>query len=62
MSEQHYLFAPHWAVGALDKLREELPTLPEPQAHRDAERVHLLTVQTALSLDSIVLPRPGGAP
>ena len=62
MAEQHHLFAPRWAVGALERLRERLPTLPAPMPHDDAERVHLLTVQTALDLDSIVLPRQRGGP
>ncbi len=60
--EQHYLFAPAWAGSTLARLRERLPTLPEPQTHDDPDRVHLLTVQTALGHEHIALPAPGSTP
>ncbi len=58
-AEKRYLFAPPWAEKALAALRDELPTLPEPQIHADPDRVHLVTLQTALTRESIALP--GGA-
>lgn len=51
-----YLFAPKWAHPPLATLRETHPTLPEVQEHHDFDRVHIVTVQTALSRQSIVLP------
>ena len=55
-----YVFAPSWARDGLDALRQELRTLPEIQVHEDGDRVHLVTLQTALTEGAIVLPDRGG--
>ena len=57
-AERRYLFAPAWAEPPLIALRESLPTLPEPQIHDDADRVHVVSLQTALTRDSIRWPTP----
>ncbi|MBW2522966.1 MAG: hypothetical protein JRI23_02260 [Deltaproteobacteria bacterium] len=59
MAERRYLFAPAWATASLEGLREELATLPAVETHADEDRIHLLTVQTALSSKSIALPSRG---
>jgi hypothetical protein len=54
--EQRYLFGPAWAREPLAALRERMRSLPELREHGDGDRVHLMTLQTALSRDAIVLP------
>lgn len=54
-AERSYLFAPEWAMGPLAAARDELRSLPEPLPHADADRVHLVTVRTALTRSSIVV-------
>jgi hypothetical protein len=56
-AEQRYLFAPAWAEAPLRELRQSLATLPEPLIHDDPDRVHLVSLQTALTRDSITLPQ-----
>jgi hypothetical protein len=53
--EQRYLFGPAWAHAPLEELRQRLRTLPEMREHGDGDRVHLMTLQTALSREAIVL-------
>lgn len=55
--EQRHLFAPDWALEPLEALRERLRTLPQVRAHDDPDRVHLVSLQTALSRQAIRLPR-----
>jgi hypothetical protein len=57
--EQRHLFAPDWALPSLETLRERLRTLPEVKAHGDPDRVHLVSLQTALPRKAIRLPRGG---
>jgi hypothetical protein len=54
--EQRYLFGPSWARAPLAGLRERLRSLPELREHADGDRVHLMTLQTALAREAIVLP------
>jgi hypothetical protein len=55
-AEQRYLFAPAWAEAPLAALRERLTTLAEPLIHDDPDRIHIVSLQTALTRASITLP------
>jgi hypothetical protein len=54
-AERSYLFAPDWARDALDEAARALGGLPERLPHADPDRVHLVSMRTALSRDSIVV-------
>ncbi len=60
-AERQYLFAPDWAQEPLSEARSGLRSLPEPQAHGDPDRIHLVTVRTALTRESIVVLAEGSS-
>jgi hypothetical protein len=60
-AERQYLFAPDWAQEPLSEARAELRSLPEPLPHGDPDRIHLVTVRTALTRQSIVVLTEGAS-
>ena len=54
-AEREYLFAPEWALAALGEAKQAARSLPQALAHGDPDRVHLVTVRTALTRESIVV-------
>jgi hypothetical protein len=50
-----YVFLPEWARDVLIESKERMRSLPESVVHEDDDRVHLVTVRTALLRESIAL-------
>ena len=54
-AERQYLFAPGWAADAIREAEREVGPLPELLQHGDSDRVHLVSMRTALSKSSIAV-------
>jgi hypothetical protein len=54
-AERSYLFAPDWARDALAEATRALGGMPELLPHADSDRVHLVSMRTALRRDSIAV-------
>jgi hypothetical protein len=54
-AERQYLFAPDWATDAIRDAERTLGPLPALKPHGDPDRVHLVSMRTALAKDSIAI-------
>jgi hypothetical protein len=54
-AERSYLFAPDWATDAIRQAERTFGPLPDLKSHGDPDRVHLVSMRTALAKDSIAI-------
>lgn len=54
-AERQYLFAPSWASDAIREAEHTVGPLPELRPHGDPDRVHLVSMRTALAKSSIAI-------
>jgi hypothetical protein len=58
-AERHYVFAPEWTLSVLKECAFD--NMPEPLSHTDHDRVHLVSLRTGLTRDSIALFNRGAS-
>jgi hypothetical protein len=61
-AERQYLFAPAWAEGAVREAERTIGPLPDLLPHGDPDRVHLVSLRTALTRGSIAVLAGKGTP